>query len=234
VNENIQGSRLRWAHECMFSLNLGWTIVWIERVQGKILGGNVLSRYVSSLVRGAYQLVSPIGGYTILEQLVWSFALAAVFFLLLRLLSRFTVVNAALRTIAGVVAIVGFPLAGTLVPFGFISAASRIDAYHRGLFLEVIIVVICAVLYYRRKPLFSMPLIVLVVLLHFGVWTWITSSYVNVPAFITDLRSSEYYHPWRRTLGSLSLAMAFNFGFPILGFLASITWACYVRSFSER
>ena len=27
---------LRWAHEYMFSLNLVWAIVWIERVQTKI------------------------------------------------------------------------------------------------------------------------------------------------------------------------------------------------------
>ena len=165
---------------------------------------------------------------------MWSFVLATLFFLLLQLLSRFAVVNTALRTIAGAVAIVGFPLASVFVPFGFVSAPSRIEAYHRALFLEVVLVVICAVLYYRRKPMFSMPLIILMLFLHFGVWAWITSSYVNVPAFINDLRSSEYYHPWRRTLGSLSLAMAFNFGFPILGFLASITWASYVRYPSEK
>lgn len=220
---------LRWTHEYAFSLNLVWTIVWIERVQTKVLGGRVISRYVSSLVGGAYQLVSPIGGYTVLEQLVWSFALATVFFLLIQLMSRFAVVDAALRSIAGAVAIVGFPLAGTFVPFGFISAFSRIEAYHRGLFLEVILVVICAGLYYWRKTPLSVPLVIVVFLFHFGLWAWVTSSYINVPEFISNLRASAYYHPWGRTLGSLGLAMIFNFGFPAFGLLASLTWVWYVR-----
>ena len=63
---------LRWTHEYVFSLNLAWTIVWIERVKTKVLGGRVIGDYISALVGGAYQLVSPIGGRTILDQLIWS------------------------------------------------------------------------------------------------------------------------------------------------------------------
>jgi hypothetical protein len=81
MNEIPRSSRwLRWAHEYMFALNLIWIIVWIENARTKNLGGRVLADYVAALVRGAYQLVSPIGGHGILEQLVWSFALATIGF----------------------------------------------------------------------------------------------------------------------------------------------------------
>src|SRR5579864_6811156 len=102
---------LRWTHEYLLSLNLAWSIVWIERVRTKILGGHFLAHFVSGLVGGAYQLVSPIGGYTILEQVVWSLVLATIVFFLLRLLSGFAVTNTVLRTIAGALAITAFPIA---------------------------------------------------------------------------------------------------------------------------
>lgn len=220
------GRWLRWVHEYLFSLNLAWAVVWIERVRNS---GNFIAYYRSKLVREPYQMVAPIGGHTIFDQLLWSFVLAALVFCSLRLLSRLVVSNAALRIIAGAAAIVGFPLACMFVPYAFVSADIRVGAYHRALLLELIFVLICGTLYYLRKPPLSIPLMVLVLCLHFAIWAWIASCYVNVPVFISTLRSSEYYHPWRRTLGSLSLAMAFNLGFPVLGLVASLSWVRYVR-----
>lgn len=54
----------------------------------------------------------------------------------------------------------------------------------------------CAALFYLRKRWISSPLITIALVLHFTVWAWATSSYVNVPVVISALRSSQYYHPW--------------------------------------
>src|SRR5271169_5122586 len=220
----------RWTHEYMFSLNLAWAIVWIERSAGKTIARNGTASIVR-LARGLEYLVTPIGGRTILEQLVWSFALAAGAFLLLRLLSRFAITNVALRTIAGAVAVAGFPFATLLC--GFFWPSYRISFCDWALFLEVAIIFTCGALYYSRKRVVTAPLLISVLLLHFVMWAWLTSSYVNALAFVREMRSTDYYHPWGRTLGSLAISIVFNFGFPIFGFLASLTWVRYVRYSGE-
>jgi hypothetical protein len=230
MNEVIPGSskRLRWAHEYMFSLNVTWIIVWLERVRNKSLDGTVLAQFLSRLVGGAYQLVSPIGGFAILEQLLWSFSVALIVFFLLRLLSRFAITNFALLTIiAGAVSIAALPIA-TLF-FGLVRPDCCVGATKFALALELLLVVSCSILFYLRKLFISEPLMILVLALHFISWAWATSSYVNIPALITVLRTSEYYHPWIRTLGCVTLAMAFNFGFPVIGFVASVMWIRYIR-----
>ncbi len=224
---------LRWTHEYMFSLNLVWIIVWHEMARTKTFGGRVLAEYVAALVRGAYQLVSPIGGHTILEQLVWSFVLATIGFFLLRLLSRFAVTNVALRTIAGAVAIAAFPIASLFFGLTYPSYPTCCaEAHKTGLALEVIVVLICGILFYLGKRLISGPLMIIALVFHFTLWAWVTSSYFNFLQF-SDLRSSEYYHPWARTLGVLTLGTVFHFGFPAFGLLASLTWVLYVRRPSE-
>jgi len=217
---------LRWTHEYMFSLNLVWIIVWYERVRTKNLGGRVLAGYVGALVRGAYQLSSPIGGHTILEQLVWSFALATIAFLLLRLLSPSALTNFALRTIAGAAAIAAFPIA-TLF-FGLTYPTRCAGTLKIELAVELIVALICGTFFYLRKGLISGPLMIVILILHFAMWAWVTSSYFNFLEF-GDLRNSEYYHPWARTLGVLTLGAVFHFGLPVLGLLASVVWSRYVR-----
>lgn len=222
---------LRWTHEYMFVLNLAWIIVWYERVRTKNLGGRVLADYVAALFRGAYQLVSPIGGPTILDQLTWSFVVATIGFFLLRLLSRFAITDVALRTVAGAAAIGAFPIANLVFGLTYSSCCAEVNRI--GLALEVIVVLTCGILFYLRIGRISGPLMIVALVLHFTMWAWVTSSYFNIPAFVSDMRSFEYYHPWRRTLGSLTFKMVFNFGFPAFGLLASVLWVRYVRPPSE-
>jgi hypothetical protein len=217
----------RWTHEYMFSLNLAWAIVWIERVASKTLGGNGAASIVAKLVRGAEYLVSPIGGRTILEQLLWSFIRAGAGFLLLRLLSRFAITNIALRTISGALAVASFPFATLL--YGFSRPSWRNSLFDWALFLEVAIILTCAVLYYLRNRFVTAGLLIAFFVFHFAMWAWLTSSYFDPLAFIGEMRSTGYYHPWGRTLSSLGISIVFNFGFPIFGLLASLTWVRYVK-----
>ncbi len=59
----------------MFSLNLAWIILWVERVKSKGLSG-LFADKIMAWASGAYQLASPIGGGTVLDQLVWSLSSA--------------------------------------------------------------------------------------------------------------------------------------------------------------
>jgi len=220
---------VRWAYEYTLSLNLAWIAVWVERGTNKFIGGRILADYIAALVGGAYQLASPIGGHTVLEQLVWSFALAAIGFLFLRLLSRFPVTQLLLSSIGGVVSIASLPIAACLSLFGIGPSTYHFEAYRAELYLEVVVVLICALLFYFRKRFLTIPLMIVVLVLHFAIWAWVTGCYVNIPSSFEALRSSAYYHPWKRTLGTLSLAVIFNFGFPVIGFLASLTWALYIK-----
>lgn len=217
---------LRWAHEYMFSLNLAWIIVWIEREPTPTLGGPVVAGYVDALTVRVFQLVSPIGGPTVADQLVWSFGCATIGFLLLRLLSRFAVTNVALRTIAGGLAIAGFPIAALHYDVPFHTGYA--EAHRAVLSVEVIVVLVCGTLFYLRTRLISGPRMIVALVFHFTMWAWVTSSYFNFLEF-RDLRSSEYYHPWARTLGVLSFGTVFHCGFPAFGFLASVIWVRYVR-----
>lgn len=228
---------LQWAHEYLFALNIVWIVVWLERVRRKELGGHFLAAQVDHLAifiqrRFPSLSVSAIGGNTVLEQIIWSLALSAIVFFLFRLLAGLPFSKFALETIPGAAAIASFPIASLF--FGMTYPACCSETYSVGLVVETIVVLFCAALFYLRKQWVSSPLITVALVLHFTVWAWATSSYVNVPVVISALRSSQYYHPWGRTLGSVALAIAFNCGSPILGFLASLTWVRYLTQTSEN
>src|SRR5258706_8953490 len=231
MNEVIPGSSRwqRWAHEYAFSLNLAWIIVWVERVRSKTLGGPVLAHFVSKLVGGAYQLVSPIGGFTILEQLVWSFGVALILFALLRSLSSFNVANV-LRPIAGAVSIAALPIATLFLGLSYPDCCSWVAKVM--LTLEVAFALICATVFYLRKPWIRSPLMTVVIALHFTLWAWATSSYFNFLDF-SALSTSEYYHSWGRTVSVLGIGTIFHFGLPAFGLLASLSWVRYARHASE-
>jgi hypothetical protein len=183
-------------------------------------------RIVSALSGWAYQLVSPIGGFTILEQVTWTLILASMIFLLLRMFSLFVKMTDSLQAVAGLICIASFPLStrGTLFIHPF---RPGVD-YHAGLPLELALVLICAGIYFWRKQFLPRWLMLTILLFHLVVWAWATSSYFNFLQ-IDALRNSEYYHPWPRTLGVIVFGAVFNFGFPILGFLASATWVLSIR-----
>lgn len=229
ARETISGpSRwLRWAHEYMFALNLVWIIVWIERVTSKNLGGHFIQHYVFVLGRGAAGFAY-ISDFTIIEQLIWSFTLATFVFLVLRLLSGFAATDLAMRTAAGVAAIAVYPIAtlytGLLTGNDCCAASYKIRYA-----LEVMIVLTCGILFYLKNRRISVPLMIVALALHFSIWAWITSSYFNILEFFNAQRTAFYHPSWSRVLASLGVNIVFTFGFPVFGFLASLTWVRYVR-----
>jgi hypothetical protein len=222
------GGWLRLACEYTFSLNVAWGIVWAERSTHKFLGGHVAANYVAGLLRGTYQIASPVGGHTVPEQLVWSLAGSLVVFCLLRSLSRFALLQAPICALAGLTGITLFPI--VMKPSLFVFEPTYRFQFLNIMFLsEVGVVLVCALLFGPRKRFIAFPVFVTALIAHFTLWAWLTSSYINIPLLLSSLRNSAYYQPWPRTLGTLSLAILFNFGFPVIGFLASLTWALYIK-----
>lgn len=219
----------QWAHEFLFSLNLAWMAVWAKRVTTKLLGGQFLGHYVSVFIRRIP--IGPPEGPTVLEQFVWSFALAAIVFFLLRALAGFEITTVVLRTLAGALAISLFPMVALYSPFAFFGPNPPTGAYRIGLTFEIAVALVGGILYYLRKKWFSYPLFVSVMIAHFLVWAWLTSSYVNVFAIVRLVRDVPYVHPWSLDMWS---SIIFDVGSPVIGFLASLTWACYVRHSSKR
>jgi len=229
----------RWltlAYEFLFSLNLVWIAVWHERVRQTNLGGRSIAYQVDRLVDSIQHLApylraSDIGGSTILVQMVWSLAVTIIVFLILRLLSGFPMTQSSLRAIGGVAAIAAFPIAALFFGVAYPDCCS--GAYRIGLALETIILLICGAFFYLGKRSISPTLMIMALALHFAIWTWMTSSYVNIPAVVSNLRSSEYYHAWTRIIPTLSLDLVFHCGFPVFGFLAGLTWVRCLRRSSE-
>lgn len=158
--------RERWIHESLFSLNLAWTLVWYERVRNPV---SLLWLHSSPLVQYLYWHTRHVEPETVLVQVLWSFALGAVVFLLLRLLARVSLTEVFLRTVTGLFALTGFPLFALTLPMFFFVPA-RIGSLVPWLSLEVVAASICGVLYYSQKWSPSAPLGVILLAMHFGLW----------------------------------------------------------------
>ena len=200
----------RRAHELTFSLNLAWIVVWDPRITHKTLVHRPLVR----------TLEPP----TILDQAEWSLFLAAIIFVILLVLDRFSPVRLSLRTLAGMCALGGFPVLALHTPGYFFQTLAYEDrfAIARGWALcELAIVLICALLYYVRRWPAPNAASVLLLISHFGFWSWLTGTHRN-----PILEARAY--------GSLTLgfwfSLVFFWGFPVLGFLASLAWGLYVKT----
>lgn len=214
---------LRWVYEFLFSLNLVWAVVWVERAKSKLPEGPFVAPFVPALIRRVYRHVGALQGETVWDQIIWSIVLAAFIFLILRLAARFWIAGAFLRSLAGISALAAFPLAALQYPIGFLQAPAFGNPFAiRTPWLagEVIFILICGSLYYLGKWPIANGLSILLLILHFGLWSWLTGTYVNL--FV-----------WARAYGRVSLGFwasaAFYWGCPVIGFLASLTWGLYVK-----
>ena len=160
-----------------------------------------------------------------MEQLVWSFALAAIVFFLLRLLEKFDMTTVVLRTVAGGFALAAFPLVALYSPYAFFGPNHPIGGYRVGLTFEITVVLCGGVLYYLRKNWFSYRLLIPVMVAHFGLWAGLTSSYVNPHTVMRLVRDVPDVHPWSLDMWS---SIIFRVGSPLIGLLASLIWARYV------
>jgi hypothetical protein len=221
--------RLRWIYEYSFLLNVIWPIVWFERSNHKYAGGPIIAAYFFRIIHRAIPLFSERDSILRLEQIVWSLICAAILFMFLRTLSLFLMTDTALQAMAGPFAVALWPLVVVIYP-GMVSvnAYDRGESYTPAFFLEIVVILLCTTFYYLRKPIFSIPVMLVILIAHFAFWTLLTHSYDNFPECIHDFRNTNYYHPWRRTLSVCSLRLLFDCGFPIIGLLASLSWMRYL------
>jgi hypothetical protein len=160
----------------------------------------------------------------VLGQVVLSFLIASLLFMFLRLISRFVETKEFLRTIAGATALVGFPLFALSFQFYFGGPIYFLSYHSAGfyyLLVEVLVVLVCGVFFYLRKwPVPTLPSILLLVF-HFGLWAWITGSYLSFTMMDALFR-----------YGILAFLFwtIFDCGLPIIGFLSSLTWSLYIKS----
>jgi hypothetical protein len=140
-------------------------------------------------------------------------------FVLVRLISRFRLTGALMRTVAGALALAGFPIFALTDRFAHLDPL-RIDAYAPFLAFETLVVLLCATLYYLGKWHLPAGLSVALLFLHFTLWAWVTETWVS------PIREIRGYG-----LASLGIWIStlFHFGFPLLGFLSSLTWARYLK-----
>ena len=202
--------RLLRVQEALFSLNLSWILVWHERVR---------SQRQSSLAHYLYTHVRFIEPQTVVEQVCWSIIVGVSISILLWLLSKFWTPEAPMRTLGGAVAIAGFPLLVVTFPFAFFHLS--IKAYAPIFVCETLVVLLCGGLYHLRKWPVPAGLSLVLLLLHFGLWAWVSGCWVSP---IQEVRVYGI-----RGLG-IWISTAFYLGFPVLGFLSTLSWALYDRS----
>lgn len=216
---------LRWVYEVSFSLNVAWIVVWHYSRTAK--GPWVFSPWVHRFYRH-FPTREP---EVVVAQVLWSIVFCFIGFLVLRLLSWFSATEMFLRTIAGSLSVLGLPVAA-LTLGGFSNPAGEVlvgdyyqwfyptEAYRLGLWVEVLVVSACVVLYYLKPGQVSGWLGSVLLLLHFSLWSWASGSHVS----LTGLA---------RAYGSLKVAFwissAYYWGLPVIGFVSSLCWLWYIR-----
>lgn len=198
-------------HELLFSVNLAWVLVWGPRING----------HKFFIHRPLVRTLEP---PTIIDQVEWSFLLAALILIGLLLVDRFSFVRVLLQTLGGVVALAGFPVLALHSPREFfqnLAYQDRFDFATGWAWCEIGVVLICGLLFYLRKWALPCVVNIILLLLHFGFWSWLTGTYRNLVAEA-------------RAYGSVGLGFwisaLFFWGFPIFGFFASLAWGAYLNS----
>jgi hypothetical protein len=201
--------------EALFSLNLAWILVWHERVR---------SKRQSSLAHYLYTHIRFIEPQTVVEQVCWSLIVGVSIFLLLWLLSKLWTTETLMRTLGGAVSIAGFPLLVVTMPFVLLHRLI-IEAYAPIFVFETFLVLLCGGLYHLRKWPVPESLSLVLLFLHFGLWAWVSGYWVS------PMWEVRVYG-----IGSLGIwiSTAFYIGFPVLGFLSTLSWALYDRSVPGR
>lgn len=205
----IHGSRnrVRLIHEIAFSVYCPLLLILVNSVRSAqhpathswVLGLQLL------IVRGR-----DTPSYHFAFYCLWALSVVALF-LFLRMLARLSLSDVFLRTFAGILAVLGFPVAvgyvtvpGYMHMFGsFARAILYAYAPHRWLGIEVAVALMSIFLYIFLKWPVRLGLLLLVS--HFLIWTWFAS-----------------------LGGERSLLV-----YPLVGFLASLAWGAYVRQSRE-
>lgn len=209
-------------HEILFSLNCTWLI----------LRHDLYTLPASSVLLGALVGHTPYGYFH--RYLYWrlghfyvnfadcialSLISGVTLFLILRPLARFSLTRALLRTLAGLVAVVGFPLTCLYWP-PFLQTV-----HARGLLeIEVVLATACAALYLYRKwpvtPAITLGLLVV----HVGLWSWATDSYAGWKWSVL------IFYSHGSALLAESALLIYTISYPVLGLFSSLAWGIYINA----
>jgi hypothetical protein len=214
----------RYTCEVLSSLNIAWTIIWVERTRSHMLGGPIAGRLLRSLDEYIYGH-DHVAAETVIDQIVVSILLAILIFLFLRLVAYMGAArsqSALLHYVGGLLTLTMFPMAALCFPFFFFpprasNAFSFIFAISSiWLILELMLALIAGSMYALQKWPFPGPVGILALLVHFGFWSWLTGMYASP---FSVLRGYGF-----QTLPACTM-LIFFWGFPTLGFFSFIAWA---------
>lgn len=103
-----------------------------------------------------------------------SFVLAAIIFLVVRITTYVRPARSLLLILPGLVSVAAYPLGSLWSQLHWLRMS---NAHALWLLLEIIIVVVCTMLYlYRRWPI-SGRLTLVLLAVHFGFWLWVSGSF---------------------------------------------------------
>ena len=208
-----------WLYQVLCAVNLALVVVSAAEQKGNSVFLGKLAypvyMYLFPLLRRVYRDSSFERNYLFFSM---SLLLAAVIFLFVRILIYLPPLRSFLLGSAGVVSSAAYPF-GCLWDRWQWLRISRTQAFL--LLLEIIIVIICTILYLcRRWPLPGRRTLVLLTV-HFCLWLWVSGS-LGVAFDIARAYGPSYSGSWTVMINALLL--------PTLGFLASIAWAMYIKS----
>ena len=207
-----------WLYQILCALNLAMVIVsiWGERGGSPAFLGKLAYpayTYLFPLLRRLYH-DSSFERNCVLYSM--SLLLATIIFLLMLVLRYFSRLRSFILISAGGVSVAAYPISCLWSQWHLLRIS---PAAALGLLLEILTVVVSAILYlHRRWPIPQRPTIVLLAM-HFGLWAWVSG---NFGVALDIARGPSYSGSWTVIFNALFL--------PVLGFLASISWAYHTRS----
>lgn len=142
--------------------------------------------------------------------LVFTLLLAAVIFAAVRLFSFNQNLRKLFLPITGVVSLIALPVAWIYVAERYLRSSLFPNPSHVLLSLEILAVAIGSILYLNSKWPFPTWFTIFLLLLHFGLWDWLSA-------------------------GGLFFWLApFSLLFPIAGLFSSLSWGYYVSCLPEK
>jgi hypothetical protein len=186
---------VRWSHELLFSIYCSFLFVWAE--ESRPFAWPTAYLYFWHPHAVALGRIDFLLFYSEVFLI-----LASVLFLSLRLIRRFAFSRILLRTIAGAVAVAGFPLV----------CQYRQNQRLFLLDIELILAAVSFLLWVYRKWPVPAPLNVVLLIVHYSLW-----SFLSGEARIVD---------WRWPSGILDYAWL---AYSALGLAYTLVWAAYLR-----
>ncbi|MGB7624836.1 MAG: hypothetical protein WBN92_21015 [Terriglobia bacterium] len=235
TEKGVALNRVRYLHEITFSIYFPLLIIMANSVRSILHPAG--SSWVDSLCllftrgRSPQSYADPTLRFAF--ACLWAVS-AAVLFLCLRSLAGFSFTRLFLRIFAGIVALIGFPLALWYVTFrtdlpvsGFPRALLNASYYYvpHWFVAELAATLVGAFFYVFRKWPAKTGWAVALLILHFGIWACLVLLYVGAGSGNILLWPGYSWTPLTRAYPSLI--------YPLLGFVASLAWGVYVRQSAE-